>query len=67
MSTTETLSKKPLSVKLRGGTEKHLRRLSKARGLSLQDVVNLGLAAGLPIVEQKFAEMLGEKIKTAKA
>jgi len=47
---------KPFQIRLRPGTREKLQKMAKVNGLKMTDTVNLCLAAGMPIIENRLGE-----------
>lgn len=62
-ATEPSKSKQPAPVSLRPKPETmgKIRKIAKANGLSIADVINLCLASGLNMVETKLSEIHGRK------
>ena len=48
---------KPIAFRAKAETMDKVRKIAAANGVSIADVINLGLAAGLNIVETKLGEI----------
>ena len=48
---------KPFAFRAKADTMAKVREIAKVNGISIADVLNLAIPAGLNIVETKFAEM----------
>ena len=48
---------KPIAFRAKAETMVKVRKIAEANGVSIADVINLGLAAGLNIVETKLGEI----------
>jgi hypothetical protein len=51
----------PISVRPKPATMTKIRKIAKANGLSIADVINLCLASGTNIVEAKLGEIHGQQ------
>lgn len=48
---------RPLSLRVRPETRDEIDKIAASTALSITDIANLALAAGLPMVTRKFKEM----------